>query len=394
MLKNFISKALLVTVSVLVTLVMAEIALRITDVGFRSLGGKLHFFTWNPHTGISLRAGEEGMLYVENVNHVRINSQGFHDIEHTKDKPAHTFRIVVLGDSFTEALQLPIEKSFSHVMERELARCAALNKNRAEVINLGVSGYGTAQELQTLRHDGWDYAPDLVLLAFFTGNDIQNNTRQLQEDPYRPYFVHQDGKLVLDDSFLNAPGWKSQFGARHQFVSWALANSHVLQVAAAAKNYLKRRNVQGMRQTEMGLNDAIYRAPTEPVWQEAWSVTEDLLSVMSAEIKAKNKLFLVVSLSSSIQVDPDAGAREQMMQRLRATNLFYPDERVSQLAQRLGVPVLTLAPAFLQYAQQHNLSLHGFSGSRQGHWNEAGHKLGGELMAHKVCEMLSLSIAR
>jgi hypothetical protein len=48
-----------------------------------------------------------------------------------------------------------------------------------------------------------------------------------------------------------------------------------------------------------------------------------------------------------------------------------------------------LAPIFEQYAQQHNVQLHGFHGSRQGHWNEAGHKLGGELMAQKVCEMIS-----
>ncbi|HVT18767.1 MAG TPA: hypothetical protein VHQ90_21610 [Thermoanaerobaculia bacterium] len=52
-----------------------------------------------------------------------------------------------------------------------------------------MAGYGTAQELLTLRHEVWRYAPDLVLLAFYTGNDVRNNERRLEQDPSRPYFI-------------------------------------------------------------------------------------------------------------------------------------------------------------------------------------------------------------
>ena len=389
MIKNFLSKLFLLGFSVVLTLGLAEIALRIAHIGYPALGGKLHLFTWNPYTGVGLRPGAEGMAHTENDVYVRINSAGFHDIEHTKEKPANTFRIAVLGDSFTEAMQVTQDKSFTSVMQQSLAGCPALAGKNIEAMNFGVSGYGTAQELLILRHYAWDYSPDVVVLAFFTGNDVQNDNRILQDDPYRPYFIHQDGKLIEDDSFRNAPGWKSQFSAPHLFLSWAIANSHVLQLIAGAKNYISSRNADGVKPTEMGLNDAVYHAPTDPVWQDAWSVTDDLIGVMNDEVKTHNAKLLVTTLSSSIQVDPDSSARDALAKRLNVPNLFYPDDHVRQIAERDGIAVLTLAPIFLQYAQEHNAQLHGFHGSRQGHWNEAGHKLGGELMAQKVCEMVS-----
>ncbi len=57
-----------------------------------------------------------------------------------------------------------------------------------EIINFGVSGYGTAQELQILRHRVWDYSPDMIILAFLTGNDVRNNSRALQRDDRMPYY--------------------------------------------------------------------------------------------------------------------------------------------------------------------------------------------------------------
>ena len=389
MLKNILSKALLVVCSIALTLGIAEIGLRVAHIGYPGLGGKLHIFTWNPYTGISLRPGAEGMGHSENDVYVKVNSAGFHDREHSKAKPPNTYRIAVLGDSFTEAMQVPVDESFTSVMEKDLAGCSGLGGKNVEAINFGVSGYGTAQELLVLRHYVWDYSPDMVILAFFTGNDVQNNNRILQDDPFRPYFVHQDGKLVLDNSFQQAPGWKQQFSWPHLALSWAVGHSNLLQVMAAAQNYLTRKNVDGIKPTEMGLNDAIYHAPTDPVWQDAWSVTDELIGVMNDEVKAHNAQFLVTTLSSSIQVDPNGNAREQLEKRLGVPDLLYPDDRVRQVSQKDGIPVLTLAPKFLAYAEQHQVQLHGFHGSNQGHWNEAGHKLGGELMAQKVCEMLS-----
>jgi hypothetical protein len=387
MLKKFASKLLLLGISVVLTLAFAEMVLRIAHIGYPSLGGKLLFLRPDPYTGLLLKPGVSVQAFIENPVTVHTNSAGFHDREHSKQKPPNTFRVAVLGDSFTEALQVAIEKTFSSALELELAGCPELKGKNVEVMNFGVSGYGTAQELQMLRHYAWDYSPDLVLLAFFTGNDTQNNSRPLQQDDYRPYFLLQNGKLVLDDSFVNAPGFRSRFSSLNVFLSWSVAHSHLLQVAAAAKNYISQRNVEGVKTTEMGLSDDIYHEPTDPVWKDAWNVTDALIVEMRDEVKAKGAQFLVVTLSSSIQVDPDPTAREQLIKRLGVPNLFYPDDRVAQLSKREDIPVLTLAPVFLQYAQEHHAQLHGFRGNKQGHWNESAHQLGGELMAQKICQM-------
>jgi len=393
MLRKFASKLLLLGVSVALTLVFAEVVLRIAHVGYPSLGGKLLLRQADPYTGVTMRPGVDQQMYMENYVWVHTNSAGLHDHEHSKQKPPNTFRIAVLGDSFTEAVQVPIEKTFSSVLERELSGCSELKAQNIEVINFGMAGYGTAQELQMLRHYAWDYSPDVVLLAFFTGNDVQNNSRPLQQDNYRPYFLLQNGKLALDDSFVNAPEFRSRFSPFNVFLSWSVAHSHLLQVADAAKNYISQRNVEGVKTTEMGLSDDVYHEPTDPVWKDAWNVTDALIVEMRDEVKAKNAQLLVVTLSSSIQVDPDPTAREQLAKRLGVANPFYPDEHVAQLSKRENIPVLTLAPIFLQYAEEHHVQLHGFHGNKQGHWNESAHQLGGELMARKICEMETPSMA-
>jgi hypothetical protein len=78
-------------------------------------------------------------------------------------------------------------------------------------------------------------------------------------------------------------------------------------------------------------------------------------------------------------------------ERLGVPDLFHPDWRIRDFGQRTHINVLTLAPLFQSYAEQHHVFLHGFanSGIGTGHWNREGHRLAGELIAQKVCADLS-----
>ena len=110
-----------------------------------------------------------------------------------------------------------------------------------EVLNFGISGHGTAQQLQMLRHYAGRFEPDVVLLAFFAGNDIRNNSRRLEPDPVRPFFQLEAGQLVLDDSFLEHPDFlKANSPAVARKVACINA-SRLLQLANEWKNRPPRR---------------------------------------------------------------------------------------------------------------------------------------------------------
>ncbi len=108
-----------------------------------------------------------------------------------------------------------------------------------EVINFGVSGYGTAQELLTLREKVWKYSPDLVLLAITTNNDITDNSRALKRTDDVPYFVFQDNKLTLDDSFkqTRAFAWRKSLLGR--LGNWLKIHSRVVQAATQGQRGLR-----------------------------------------------------------------------------------------------------------------------------------------------------------
>src|SRR5271166_3750959 len=86
---------------------LAEVALRATHFPFEP-----QLYQPSRDRGWTLRAGAEGVVAVETRQRIRINELGFRDKERRYDKPADTVRIAVLGNSWTEALQVPIEKTY------------------------------------------------------------------------------------------------------------------------------------------------------------------------------------------------------------------------------------------------------------------------------------------
>jgi hypothetical protein len=83
-------------------------------------------------SGFALAPGVEGQYQREGTSYVRINSDGLRDREHPKAKPAGTFRIAVLGDSFTEAMHVPMEQTFGSCSSRNCnsAMLFPVNKSR------------------------------------------------------------------------------------------------------------------------------------------------------------------------------------------------------------------------------------------------------------------------
>ncbi|MCA9423148.1 MAG: hypothetical protein KC592_19165, partial [Nitrospira sp.] len=70
--------------------------------------------------------------------------------------------------SYVEALQVSLEDSFPALLEKKLN--AGSSTKKVEVIALGQSGFGTADAYMRYVNFGVKYSPDLVILAFLTGN--------------------------------------------------------------------------------------------------------------------------------------------------------------------------------------------------------------------------------
>ena len=395
---RLLTKLALILFGLLMGVIFAELALRVAGYSYPG------FYMPDATRGHALIPGMEGWYRKEGEAYVRINSAGQRDRERTKVKAADTIRIAVIGDSYAEAFQVPVEQAFWSIMEEKLCTSDSVPGKQIEVLNFGVSGYGTASELLTLRERVWDYAPDIVLLAVTTNNDVVDNSRDLKKTDEMPYFVYRDGKLVLDDSFLHSRGFLLRQSKLGRFSRWIKDHSRFLQAINEAHHALKirlassksRHNTSSAeppvtnfdvsaRSGELGTDNVVYVEPDNPVWNDAWLVTEGLILAMRDEVSARGAKFVVVTLSNGPQVLPDPNARHAFMRRLGIEDLFYPDNRIRSLCLRENIPVITLAPELQAYAEKSGSFLHGFgSDLGNGHWNAVGHRVAGELIAQKL----------
>lgn len=99
----------------------------------------------------------------------RISSQGVRGPERTVPKPHGVHRILILGDSVTFGYYVPEELTFVALLETALRRLDPA----VEVINGGVGGYNTHNEISWLKERGLAFEPDVVVLAFCP-NDVDN----------------------------------------------------------------------------------------------------------------------------------------------------------------------------------------------------------------------------
>ncbi|MEA5511699.1 SGNH/GDSL hydrolase family protein [Crocosphaera sp. UHCC 0190] len=375
---------------IIFALVIGEIGLRIVGISYPS------FYQADANRGHALIPGISGWWTHEGKGWVSVNKQGLRDKDYTLEKPQNTFRIAVLGDSFAEAIQVNADKTFWSLIENKLPQCQAFKGQKIEVINFGVGDYGTAQELMTLKNNVVKYSPDLVILAVFTGNDIINNSKVLSPpDRFSPFLVKQDGKYVLDTSFKETETYQWRNSWPRRLIFSIVNHSRILQVINEARVAMKnQRSILGNEGKPENKDVVNYLDFTPELygnsnkdWQDAWDITEKLITLIRDETKVLNSDFLVVTLSNPAQVYPDLSLRENYFNQEKITNEFYPDERIANLGKKEQFEVLTLAPLLQAYADQNKQFLHGFDNTvmGSGHWNELGHQLAGELIADKVC---------
>lgn len=396
---NFVINIGLIFAALTTGVLLGEIVLRVAQIeGFKKVNqDEPHkptmFHTYDHDRGWGLQPGFAAWWREEGEAYIKINSDGLRDYEYSKIKPENTFRIAILGDSFAEAVQVPIEKTFWSIIEQKLTKCDVIGGRKVEVINFGVHGYGTAQELFTLRNEVWDYHPDIVLLAFFVGNDIINNSKKLEYGQYRPFFAYENGELIADMSFRELiPGLSNRYAASivDKMPGWLVNNSRILQVVKKVDLNIKKKKLD---EYFMGLVPNNFKEPVNYDWQQAWQITEGLIRLIGEEITQRRKDFFVVLVGDPKQVHYDQPyLQKTFMKDHNINDMLYPNKRIEALGKRLGFPVLDLAAPFRDYAVENQLCLHGFENTSLciGHWNIEGHRLAGEIVTDNLCKQLEI----
>ena len=348
------------------SLLVAEAALRLVGVRFPA------FYTVDAYRGYALRPQVEGPWTREGRGWVRVNQAGFRGVDVSTTPPAGVLRIAVLGDSFTEALQVDENLTWIAQLQARLPASPACPLRRqfpggVQVLNFGVGGYGTGQELLTWRHLASRYKPALVILAIYPGNDITDNEPAARTD--RPVFrLGADGQLRVDNSFRQQPATRWRLSPPGQLVEMAVTHSRLLQLLNEAKNRLSARPASPAA------------APQQPQGSDqAWAVTDALISQLAQEVQGQGARLLVVSTSSPEQVWPN---RQQ-----RPEEPFRQEQRLAAMLAKSQIPYLPLAPQLQSQADQQGLTLHGFRGQApgEGHWNTDGHRLAAAAIAPWLC---------
>lgn len=181
-------KLLILIGSVGVSLGITELVLRKTEAPERmdpdhwAAGLKIHTPSDDPVLIYELRPNSvtkfAGVI-------VRVNSAGYRDDEVAVGKPPGTRHIVVVGDSVAFGFGVRVEDAFPDVLERLLNKPHQSTTLKSIVINLGVNGYSSAQEVRLVQKKVMNWDPNLVVLCYML------NDPDVQDGGLAGYFTQQ-----------------------------------------------------------------------------------------------------------------------------------------------------------------------------------------------------------
>jgi len=231
--RKFLFLLIMVFLPLVGALVIAEIVLRIVPVP----GVKYSISHFDALTGVSYYPGVINIYRNDRGDYAKtkINKWGYFDREYTKEKAAGITRIGFFGDSYTQALQVPLEETFHFCVGD------SLRKKGVETLSFGVSGFSTYQSYLTCNK--WADFFDLDMIVYvFCENDLGDQVKSIKKYPAFPYPLLKDGKLTGDDSFKQLAKKKSRF--YYRFFDYLKANLLVVNTLAERIQLLSRYGVK------------------------------------------------------------------------------------------------------------------------------------------------------
>jgi hypothetical protein len=273
---------------------------------------------WSNRPSVSVPYGEPEFSTL--VTH---NAFGYRGRAIERERRPGSVRVLTLGDSFAYGIGVGDDETFSAQLERLAPGL--------EVINTGVNGYGTGQELLLLRDEGLAFQPDVVLLSFFW-NDIGNS--------YRNRAVHfsvDAGELVYptapDPGAASGPAVSADAAPSPQRRTW-LRHSYAYRFLS---DRLKLAGYWLRVALRLPLEESDF--VSEQTREAAWQLGFFLLREIDRISRQAGARLVLLVIPDQVQVEPG----------LRVTGLEPADyevqERLLAFAAQQGIPVVDPLPA-------------------------------------------------
>ncbi|MFN0071151.1 MAG: GDSL-type esterase/lipase family protein [Chloroflexota bacterium] len=382
----WLSRSLLLLLSVAIPLVGLEVAFRTFGPFLPGNYPAALYLEPHPVYGFFHVPNSIGWLKTDEYTvRVEINSRGLRERELAYDKPANVRRVLVLGDSFVEGAQVVTEHLLTRRLEALLTERTGLPH---EVINAGVAAWGTDQEYLFLQREALRYQPDLLVVLFYSGNDVTNNSNKIKRtagQPRKPYFeLTATGELRPQAFVPRAPREDDvDEQLRRSSLVYALLHGPAIQGMKALQPP-SQSDVRGDESPEGQLvrhELPIFAEQSNARWNEAWKVTEALLIAMRRIADAHDTPLLLVNAPTKWEIYP--ADWDEIRQRnglpMSGWNLNTPGRRLAEIAERGGIEYLDLRPRL-----QHAASGPRLYYSHDIHWTAHGHATA----AHAIAETL------
>lgn len=330
-------------------------------------------FIADPQFGSILRPNNKTRYVQRDVDQIVITNRfGFHDKDYLLEKPAGTRRILVLGDSYMEALQVSIEETFSQLLQN------ALNKEvhgfSIQTINAGKSGRGTLEEYLVLRLLGWKFEPDLIVQAFVM-NDVSDDRNASQQ------IVLDEKGIPLQfktEGISSIPlSWKRLLH-QSRLCYFLLERFSILYRQWGKQSPAKNKDGNAMPNPATA-NDHfnILRQDYTDETYASWDITKRTLTLLSEECRQKGIPYILMIVP----------AESQFHTRVTPTTEYWklekpsekPQEILNELGAQAGFYVVDLLPSFKTIT---DLPIH----FEEGHWNPKGHRYAARAVADYILQ--------
>jgi lysophospholipase L1-like esterase len=263
-----------------------------------------------------------------------------------------TVRILVLGDSLAWGFGVTDEETFAARLENLLTD--AYPGLYIQVLNAGVPGYGTADQLAFLQSRGAKLEPDLVIVQFLSVNDLKEN-----RTPAQTWAIIKDGMLghrglTSKEVAQSIPLWE-------QMRRWLKMNSHLARLILDAGGYLG---------TRVGVLNQVDMLWGEDFTKEDAELGVDLLIQIAETSRNLGAQSLFLYTTGQAQVLQD------IYERPRSATV------VENAAQQADVPWIDAAEQLQQLPDRYQLYY-----AKDGHWTSTGHQEIAEILADEIIEL-------